>query len=173
MIAAFGFAGMTLAGGAHGLVWLMGGMVLMGLGMAPVFALGNDIVISSAPPERAGAASALSETSSEFSGALGIAVFGSLATSLYRAGMVGQWPDGLTAEAMAGASTLGGALTVADGLPAALAEPLRMAARAAFVDGLQAAAVLGTGIMVVSALLAWRMFRTPSKPADAPVVMGG
>lgn len=173
VIAAFGFAGMTLAGGAQGLVWLMGGMVLMGLGMAPVFALGNDIVISSAPPERAGAASALSETSSEFSGALGIAVFGSLATSLYRAGMVGQWPDGLTAEAMASASTLGGALTVAGGLPAALAEPLRMAARAAFVDGLQAAAVLGTGIMVVSALLAWRMFRTPSKPADAPVALGG
>lgn len=164
--AALGFGGMTLAGGAQGLAWLMGGMVLMGLGMAPVFALGNDIVISSAPPERAGAASALSETSSEFSGALGIAVFGSLATSLYRAGMVGLWPPGLSAEAMASASTLGGVLTVADGLPAALAEPLRMAARAAFVDGLQAAAVLGTGIMVVSALLAWRMFRTPSKPAE-------
>ena len=76
------------AGGPQGLLWLMSGMVLMGLGMAPVFALGNDIVISSAPPERAGAASALSETSSEFSGALGIAVFGSLATSLYRAGRI-------------------------------------------------------------------------------------
>jgi DHA2 family multidrug resistance protein-like MFS transporter len=172
VIAAFGFAGMALAGGAHGLVWLMGGMVLMGLGMAPVFALGNDIVISSAPPERAGAASALSETSSEFSGALGIAVFGSLATSLYRAGMSGQWPAGLTAEAMAGASTLGGALTVANGLPDPLAEPLRIAARAAFVDGLQAAAILGTAIMVASALLAWRMFRTPRTPVEFPAASG-
>jgi DHA2 family multidrug resistance protein-like MFS transporter len=173
VIAAFGFGGMTLVGGPQGLLWLMGGMVLMGLGMAPVFALGNDIVISSAPPERAGAASALSETSSEFSGALGIAVFGSLATGLYRAGMNGQWPAGLSAEAMASASTLGGALTVADGLPPALAEPLRSAARAAFVDGLQAAAVLGTLIMVASAWLAWRMLRTAPRPAEAPVVPGG
>lgn len=163
-VAALGFAGMALVEGAHGLLWLIGGMVLMGLGMAPVFTLGNDIVIGSAPPERAGAASALSETSSELSGALGIAVFGSLATGLYRAGMAGQVPAGLSAEALAGTSTLGGALTVAEGLPAPLAEALRSAARAAFVDGLQAAAVLGTVIMVASALLAWRMLRTPKPP---------
>jgi DHA2 family multidrug resistance protein-like MFS transporter len=139
-------------------MWLIGGMVLMGLGMAPVFTLGNDIVIGSAPPERAGAASALSETSSELSGALGIAVFGSLATSLYRAGMSGQAP----ADTMAGVHTLGGALSVAEGLPPAMAENLRQAARSAFVDGFQAAALLGTGIMVASALLAWRMLRTPT-----------
>jgi DHA2 family multidrug resistance protein-like MFS transporter len=164
VVAALGFAGMVLVDGPLGLAWLIGGMVLMGLGMAPVFTLGNDIVISSAPPERAGAASALSETSSELSGALGIAVFGSLATGLYRTGMAGKLPADLSAEAVAGASTLGGALTVAEGLPAPVAEALRGAARAAFVDGLQAAAVLGTVIMVASALLAWRMLRTPKPP---------
>ena len=161
-VAAIGFAGVTLVDGPHGLVALVVGMTLMGIGMAPVFTLGNDIVISSAPPERAGAASALSETSAELSGALGIAVFGSLATSLYRAGMAGQLPVGLPAEAVAEASTLGGALVVADGLPAPLADALRTAARAAFVDGLQAAAVVGTGIMVVSGLLAWHMLRAPT-----------
>jgi DHA2 family multidrug resistance protein-like MFS transporter len=164
VVAALGFAGMVLVDGPHGLAWLIGGMVFMGLGMAPVFTLGNDIVISSAPPERAGAASALSETSSELSGALGIAVFGSLATGLYRTGMAGKLPADLSAEAVAGASTLGGALTVAESLPAPLAEALRGAARAAFVDGLQAAALLGTVIMVASALLAWRMLRTPKPP---------
>lgn len=161
-VAAVGFAGVTLVDGPHGLVALIVGMTLMGIGMAPVFTLGNDIVISSAPPERAGAASALSETSAELSGALGIAVFGSMATSLYRAGMAGQLPAGLPADAAAEASTLGGALTVANGLPAPLAEGLRMAARAAFVDGLQAAAAVGTAIMVASGLLAWRMLRTPA-----------
>ena len=115
---------------------------------------------------RAGAASALSETSAELSGALGIAVFGSLATSLYRAGMAGRLPPGLPAEAVAETSTLGGALIVAQGLPAPLADALRLTARGAFVDGLQAAAVVGTAIMVASGLLAWRMLRTPasSKP---------
>ncbi|MDR7095222.1 MFS transporter [Hydrogenophaga laconesensis] len=161
-VAAIGFAGVTLVDGPHGLVALIVGMTLMGIGMAPVFTLGNDIVISAAPPERAGAASALSETSAELSGALGIAVFGSLATSLYRAGMAGQLPADLPAGAVAEASTLGGALIVAAGLPAPLADALRTAARAAFVDGLQAAAVVGTGIMVVSGLLAWRMLRAPA-----------
>ena len=36
-----------------------------------------------APPERAGAASAISETGSELGGALGIALLGSLATAVY------------------------------------------------------------------------------------------
>jgi DHA2 family multidrug resistance protein-like MFS transporter len=166
-LAAIGFAGMTLVDSPYGLFSLIVGMTLMGIGMAPVFTLGNDIVISSAPPERAGAASALSETSAELSGALGIAVFGSLATSLYRSGMTGQLPAGLPAEAVAETFTLGGALTVADSLPAPLAEALRLAARTAFVDGLQAAAVLGTGIMVFSGLLAWRMLRTAGSRAQA------
>ena len=159
---------MTMVDDPHGLAWLVGGMLLMGLGMAPVFTLGNDIVISSAPPERAGAASALSETSAELSGALGIAVFGSLATGLYRAGMAGQLPPGLSAEATAEASTLGGALTLADSLASPQAEALRSAARTAFVDGLQAAAVVGTAVMVGSALLAWRMLRSSDLKAAAP-----
>ncbi|MGE0100351.1 MAG: MFS transporter [Hydrogenophaga sp.] len=160
-MAAIGFAGMTLVDSSHGLFALVVGMTLMGIGMAPVFTLGNDIVISSAPPERAGAASALSETSAELSGALGIAVFGSLATGLYRSGMAGKLPAGLPAESAAETFTLGGALTVAEHLPEPLGEALRLAARAAFVDGLQAAALLGTGIMVFSGLLAWRMLRAP------------
>lgn len=166
-LAALGFAGMTLVDGTYGLASLVVGMTVMGIGMAPVFTLGNDIVISAAPPERAGAASALSETSAELSGALGIAVFGSMATGLYRAGMAGQLPASLPADAVAEASTLGGALTVAEGLPAPLADALRFAARAAFVDGLQAASVVGTAIMVFSGLLAWRMLRTPPAPAGA------
>jgi DHA2 family multidrug resistance protein-like MFS transporter len=163
-VSAIGFAGVALVDGSHGLIALVGGMTLMGIGMAPVFTLGNDIVISAAPPERAGAASALSETSAELAGALGIAVFGSLATGLYRAGMAGQLPAGLPDAAVAQASTLGGALQLAEALPAPAAQALGLAARAAFVDGLQVAAVVGTGIMVFSGWLAWRMLRTPRAP---------
>jgi len=42
--------------------------------------LAADIAIGSAPPERAGAASGLSETSSELGGALGITVLGTIGT---------------------------------------------------------------------------------------------
>lgn len=53
-VAALGFAGVAFVDGTHGLLALVAGMTLMGIGMAPVFTLGNDIVISSAPPRAGG-----------------------------------------------------------------------------------------------------------------------
>jgi hypothetical protein len=42
------------------------------------------IIVGIAPPERVGAASSISEMSSEFGGALGIAILGSIGTAMYR-----------------------------------------------------------------------------------------
>src|SRR6266446_6203011 len=58
---------------------LVTGSLLVALGLAPVFTLATDVIVGAAPPERAGAASAISETGSELGGALGIALLGSLA----------------------------------------------------------------------------------------------
>ena len=65
----------------------MTAFVVYSLGLAPVFTLATDIIVGSAPPERAGAASAISETGSEFGGALGIAILGSIGTAVYRRAM--------------------------------------------------------------------------------------
>ena len=54
-----------------------------------------DLVVSASPIERAGAASALNETSSEFGGAIGIALLGSLATFLYRSTLQAALPLGM------------------------------------------------------------------------------
>ncbi|HEV2749992.1 MAG TPA: hypothetical protein VGV12_05645 [Gemmatimonadales bacterium] len=43
--------------------------------------LTNDVIIGWAPPERAGAASGISETCAEFGGAVGIAIFGSISVA--------------------------------------------------------------------------------------------
>ena len=75
------------------------GSVIFSLGFAPVFTLTTDLIIGSAPPERAGAASALSETSAEFGGALGIAVFGSIGIAVYRRAMIAALPSGVPPEA--------------------------------------------------------------------------
>jgi MFS transporter, DHA2 family, multidrug resistance protein len=61
--------------------------MLMALGFVPVILTTTNLIVSSAPPERAGSASAISETSAEFGGALGIAVLGSIATFIYRSTM--------------------------------------------------------------------------------------
>ncbi len=89
----------------------MTGFVVYSLGLAPVFTLATDLVVGSAPPERAGAASAISETASEFGGALGIAILGSIGTAIYRADMADSLPAGVPlATAEAARETLGGAV---------------------------------------------------------------
>lgn len=57
----------------------------MGLAISPVVTLATNLVVGSAPPERAGAASAISETSAEFGGALSIAILGSIGAKLLAA----------------------------------------------------------------------------------------
>jgi len=113
------------------------------IGSSPVFTLTTDLIIGSAPPERAGAASAVSETSAEFGGALGIALFGSIGVAVYRA-MVGDViPPALSPEvAEAAKATLGGAVATAAQLPAELGAALTDAARAAFMRGLRVCAVI-------------------------------
>ena len=46
----------------------MTGYVILSLGLAPVFTMATDLIVATAPPERAGIASGLSETSTEFGG---------------------------------------------------------------------------------------------------------
>lgn len=70
------------------------------------------LVLTTAPPEKAGAASAISETSAEFGGAVGIATLGTLAAAIYRDHMRGQVPDANVAAVVGGVLVLGvGVLT--------------------------------------------------------------
>jgi DHA2 family multidrug resistance protein-like MFS transporter len=155
--AALGF-GLLAAG--QGLWTLVPATVVMALGMAPVFTIGNEIIITTAPPERAGAASALSETASEFSGALGIALLGSAGMVVYRQGLGSDWPAGLGLELLpAAGASLGGAVHLAEGLPAATAAALLLTAQASFTSALQAIALAGAVMVAGAAWLVARMLR--------------
>jgi DHA2 family multidrug resistance protein-like MFS transporter len=122
----------------------------IGAGIAPMMTLATDVVVGSAPPDRSGAASALSETASEFGAALGIAVLGSIGTALYRSRVLDGIPSDVPAEATdAIGSSLGAAIGVAEQLPSADAEHLTDLARQAFVDGLGLATIVGGGLLVL------------------------
>ena len=56
---------------------------MIALGLAPVLTLTTDLIVGSAPPERAGAASGISETAVELGGALGISILGSIGIAIY------------------------------------------------------------------------------------------
>lgn len=146
------------------------------LGSAPVFTLTNDVIIASAPPERAGAASGISETCAELGGALGIAVFGSIGIMLYRSGLATALPSGLPANVLEEVTaTLGGAVSVAQQLPSDLGAGVIDAARNAFLRGLRICAIISGVGSVALALLAAKTFRghqptsQRSEAADAGV----
>lgn len=159
--ASAGMLAMVAADGPAALWVLVGGMIVVSLGMAPVFAIGTEQIITSAPPERAGAASSIAETASEFSGALGIALFGSAGTLIYRHQLAQSGLSGLPPEALA---TLGGALQAAEHLPAETARALLPAAQAAFTDALQFTALAGAALVLLASALAARMQRQAPTP---------
>jgi len=156
LASAIGFLLLLFAHTAIALPALVVGTVIMSLGMAPVFTVGNEMIITAAPPERAGAASALSETAAEFNAALGIAVLGSIGTAVYRTLLADAVPGGVPAEAMA---TLGGAESAARALGGPAGEALLAAARASFVDAMQLNAVIAAVIVVVAAVVSERILR--------------
>jgi DHA2 family multidrug resistance protein-like MFS transporter len=151
-IGAVGFAVLTQVKADSGLAVLVTGSVIFSLGLAPLFTLTNDLIIGTAPPERAGAASAISETGAELGGALSIAILGTLGTAVYRS----QVGDGIPADvppdqADTARDTLGGAVAVSEELPASLATDVLDAARDAFTLGLQAAALASAAIAAATA----------------------
>jgi MFS transporter, DHA2 family, multidrug resistance protein len=159
VVAIVGVALLTRAGTADGPGLVVAGIVILSLGLGPLFTLAADLAVGSAPPERAGAASGILETSSELGGALGLAILGTVGTAVYRNQTADAFPAEVPAEAAASASdTLGGAAAVADRLPLLAADVLEPA-REAFTQGLQVAATVSGVLMVAAAVMVARLLR--------------
>jgi DHA2 family multidrug resistance protein-like MFS transporter len=126
------------------------GAVIASAGLGPMMALSTDLVIGSAPPERAGAAAAISSTTPQLGGAFGIAVLGSIITATYRSEVQGTAPDDTPPSAITMfEETLSAAGIAADHLPEPLATQLLALARHAYTAGLELAAA--TSIVIVTA----------------------
>jgi len=173
-LAALGFGLLTQlgTGRAGGLAVLVAGSVVFSLALAPVDTLATDLAVSAAPPQRAGGASAIAETSAEVGGALGIAILGVIGTATYRGQVAGAVPAGVPPDAARAArDTLGGAVAAAGQLPDPLGQALLGAAREAFVQGLHLAfatsAAVGIAVAVLAAVLLRRL-RPSSEPQARP-----
>ncbi|GAA4674421.1 MFS transporter [Streptomyces chumphonensis] len=139
-----GYAVLALAGTDSRLSVVVGfGFLYFGLGV--IAALGTDIVVGAAPPERSGSAAALSETVQELGIAAGVALLGSLTTAIYRTTVEAR--PGLPRSVVEPyGDSLPGATSVADQLPAGA---LRHA-QDAFVGGLNTAALVA-GLAIAGA----------------------
>ncbi|MFI5743492.1 MFS transporter [Streptomyces anulatus] len=143
-LAAAGTAIVSLTG--SGPVLLVTGSMVTAVGVGVVALLSTDIVLAAAPPERAGAASALAETSTELGAALGVATLGTLSTALYQAGLPEQFPDSVPlADALQQANGHGGA--VAD------------AVREAFTHSLQITMLTAAALLLAASAAAFLVLR--------------
>ena len=170
LLAGVGLLMLTQIGTTNALLVLVGASVVISLGLAPVFGLTTDLIVGSAPPERAGAASGMSETFFELGGALGISIFGSVGVAIYRNGIADQLPDSVPAAAAdAARDTLGAAVAVAAELPTQVGEALLAVARQSFVDGIQVVAAVGVVVAIAVAAFTFMTLRhiPPTEDVDA------
>jgi DHA2 family multidrug resistance protein-like MFS transporter len=133
---------------------------VVALALAPLFSLTTELIVGSAPPEHAGAASAISETGAEVGGALGIAILGSVGTAVYRKSVAADLPPGIPADlGDAARDTLGAAVAVARQLPADLRAALLEVSREAFVQGLHVVSAVSAAVALVAAIIALVLLR--------------
>lgn len=137
-----------------GALWmLVGAFLLLGIGIGAAETVSNDLVLTSAPPAKAGAASAVSETAYEFGAVLGTTVLGGILTAVYRAQLV--MPEGLAPEVAASArETLAGAIAAAETVEPGVGAALREAAAVAFDSGVGITALIGAALVGIAAVVA-------------------
>ncbi|WP_227232657.1 hypothetical protein [Pseudomonas sp. IAC-BECa141] len=125
------------------------------------------MILSAAPPAKAGAASAISETAYEVGVVLGTTLIGGLVTAHYRADL--QLPAFLSdVQTMLASETLAGAHHVAAGLAGDQAQQLMQQAGSAFAGGIALASWLAFGLALVAILIAWHTLRLPKiQPAES------
>ena len=153
-VSVIGFCVLLLVQGRDGVALMALGTMLLGVGIMPVMIMGTDLVVSSVPPAKAGAAAATSETAAELGMALGIAVIGSVGAVIYQQYMAARLPDGLTPEQVEIASdTLGGALAVIKQLPPDTAQALLIVVQDGFASALHVNSLIGAVIMASAAVL--------------------
>jgi EmrB/QacA subfamily drug resistance transporter len=148
-------------------------MFFMGGGLGLVNAPATESIMGSLPPEKAGVGSAVNDTTRELGGTLGVAVVGSLFSSIYGSSLVDAlrgFP--IPSPAMSAAKeSVGAALVVAQRAgetagPSAGAA-VKQAVDNAFMDGFRVGSFAAAGVVMIGAFLAYR-FLPARAEAETP-----
>ncbi len=157
-LSAVGYLVTAVVAGQGEVGWLALAFVVLSLGVGSAETVSNDLVVSSVPAAKAGAASAISETAYEAGAVLGTAVLGGILSASYSASVV--VPHAVpAADAAVATETLGGAASVAADLPAERAQALLDSAHAAFGSGVVVTSAIGLVAVLVAAGVALATLR--------------
>jgi DHA2 family multidrug resistance protein-like MFS transporter len=152
------------------------GFTLLGAGLAATAAPATGMLMAAVPLDKAGVGSAVNDTTREFGGALGIAVFGTLVGSAYRSEIDVSGTDVPAGAADSAGESIGAAWGVAQGLPGG-GEALLTQAQSAFVDAFRLTNTVSVAVAVLAAALVWATLRPgrgegADAPADEPALDG-
>ncbi|WP_406009809.1 MFS transporter [Streptomyces sp. NBC_00637] len=159
---------LTAMGGSDNTGLLLFGFLLLGFGLETTLFAAYESMLSEAPPEQAGGAAAIGETSYQLGAGMGIALLGSVMNAAYAPGL--RSVPGVPASASdAAGHSLGEAYEVAGQLGGPVGGALRRVARDSFVHGLHVTLLVSAGLLLVGAVMALRLPRVmqcESPPAE-------
>ncbi|MGH6634453.1 MAG: hypothetical protein ACREB0_13910, partial [Sphingopyxis sp.] len=165
-VAAVGFVIISRVSSAGGIGTPICGFAIVCIGVAVLSALGADLIVGSAPPEKAGGAASISETSGELGVALGLATLGSIGAAVYRGHL--SIPNGIDSGAAASAHEgISGAVVAIHNSPGPLGVELLGSAREAFANGLSVVAVVcavAMAVLAVATLMSLRRVPIGGRP---------
>ncbi|HEX6472287.1 MAG TPA: MFS transporter [Streptosporangiaceae bacterium] len=161
----------TQIGATSGIPTLIVGFAILSFCGSALVALGTNLVIGSAPPEKAGSAGSMAQMANEFGGTLGIAILGTVGTAVYRHQIADAIPAGVPGGAAGAArDSITGAATAAAHLPASVARALLAPAHEAFATGIHTVAAIGAVLLAGIAVLIVAMLKhvPPLGKSQAP-----
>ena len=141
-------------------------MVLMGLGLGLTSTAATESIMGVVRPEQAGAGSAVNDATREVGGTLGVAILGSVYSTLYLHKISSTLPAPASALRQA-ASSFGAGQIAAARLPGPAGAAMEQAVRGAFMSGLHAACLVAAGVCAAGAVAVVGLL--PSRPGPAPV----
>ncbi|ORM33154.1 MFS transporter [Williamsia sp. 1135] len=170
-VMASGFA-LVLLAGRDASYWglIVWSMSLMAMGLAFVQGPATNIIMNSLAPQEAGAGSAVNDVTRELGGTLGVAVLGSVLSSVYTT-QIGDQLDrsGLPAEAVeASKNSVMAGVQVAAGIPGPDGRQMLVTIQDAFVDGLHSSVIVAVVAAGLAAPVAWITLR--NRQLGDPVV---
>ena len=142
------------------------GMALFGFGFGIVMPTATDTIMAAVPVDEAGIGSSMNDTSREFGFALGVAILGSIVTSIYRSDVTESLADVASGQVvMDVADSLGSLGQVTSLLPPDVASVVTIAANGAFVDAMRIGVLAGIAIVGLSIVIS--LLTMPRKMRDA------
>ncbi len=154
LVVAFGFTLQTQITASSPLWFVELVLVIQGLGMGNVMAPATNAVMGAIPRSKSGAGSAVNNTIRQVGGALGVAVLGSVLSSVYRGRLgpaVDVLPEALRKDA---AESIGGTYA-ALGSAGPRAAALQQAASDAFVHAMHVTALCAVAVVLLGSAVVW------------------